>query len=1045
MLVSRILHAVCCAVIVLCSSGILKGQAGNGTVKGTLQDASGAIVAGGKVRLTNLDTNVSRSADTSTEGLYFFGNIPPGPYQLEVEHAGFDKWSGTFTVQVAQTVVVDPQLKVGSLENTVVVNDVAPVVTTEGMSVADVKDALRIRQLPLNGRQISNLFNLTPGVEGGGAPRVNGLKVGAAEITQDGVTIVDRFSGGIQRVQPGLDTVQEFRIETNGSNAKYPRPATVTLVTRGGTNQLHGSLFETLRNNAGGLRARTRQDGDTPATLIRNEFGASAGGPVVLPKLYDGHNKTFWFFAWESLRQREKVFNQDWVPTAAMFNGDFSQVVDNSGVRTNIYDPLTTDANGLRQQFPGNIIPADRISPFFKTLQSITHPPSNSTNPFQGPNLDAFYPLKTNTDSYTAKGDHRFSEQDSLSLRFTRSRFTREQTGGRFGSPAEGLTNGYGTGLTDTLVYSGVLTETHVFTPSFLNEFQMSVNRNPNHQGTLADFTNWSQQLGLPNPFGTNGWPTICAGNFNSCWDADNVKDQNLTAYHVEDNLTLIRGKHSMVFGGRVRRENNNVRELQQSQGSHDFAEAWTALYDAAGDQAVPFTGVGLASMALGLPTYLSNQFNRGYFYFQQYELGFYFHDSWKVTPNLTLELGLRWDKWTPYKEKYNRLVNVDLAHYADRFEVISPDSTSINSLPGVPAGVLTSWAGRGLTWRTANEAGLPSSLIPNVNSDFGPRLGAAYRLGNKMSIRAGYGEYFWTLPLSQILQTSRINPPLNLRFTNELGNLDGTETYGVRTAPQSNFYVGKAGVDVNGTIVIPPSAQTMLPYDYNNWKDTRAREWNFSIERELMRDTALRLSYIGTRGSNLEQRYSLNGREAELNYELRTGQTPPGNRDLMRTNPNWSFGNGVLAKNGYSNSNSLQAEVERRYSAGLAFQVFYAFTRALSTTDAGASTSGNGAINDTAGSPMVPERGQLLGAPDLSYDQRLRLVYYNSTVVPPHRLSWNGIYDLPFGRGKKFGGKVSRWMDALVGGWQIASIGTIRSGTWLALLRTNIFSETPQ
>ena len=463
---------------------------------------------------------------------------------------------------------------------------------------------------------------------------------------------------------------------------------------------------------------------------------------MILPKLYNGRNKTFWFFAWEALRQREKAFNQDWVPTAAMFNGDFSQVVDNNGVHTHIYDPLTTDANGVRQQFPGDIIPADRISPFFKEMQKITHPPSNATNPFQGQNLGAFYPLRTNTDSYTAKGDHHFSENDNLSIRFTRSRYTRQQTGGRFGSPIDGLTNGYGSGLNDTFVYSGVLNETHTFTPAFLNEFQVSVNRNPNHQGTLADFTNWSAQLGLPNPFGTNGWPTICAGSFSSCWDSDNPKDQNLTAYHVEDNMTWIRGKHSMTFGGRIRRENNNVRELQQAQGSHDFAEAWTALYDPSGDQAVPFTGVGLASMALGLPTYLSNQYNRGYFYFQQYELGFYFHDSWKVTPKLTVELGLRWDKWTPYKEKYNRLVNVDLAHYADRFEVITPDNTTMESLPGVPPGVLSSWAARGLTWRTASQAGLPSNLIPDVNNDFGPRLGAAYRLTNKTIFRGGYGEY---------------------------------------------------------------------------------------------------------------------------------------------------------------------------------------------------------------------------------------------------------------------------------------------------------------
>jgi Carboxypeptidase regulatory-like domain/TonB dependent receptor len=1021
-------------------------QAGNGIVKGSVVDASGSIVQGSKVRLTNRDTNISRQDTTSSEGYFYFGQIPPGPYTLEVEQTGFDKWSGDLTVQVGQTVVIEPKLTVGSIANTISVTDAAPVITTEGMQVADVKDAMRIHQLPLNGRQISNLFNLTPGVEGGGAPRVNGMKVGAAEIVQDGITIVDRFTGGIQRVQPGLDTVQEFRIETSGSNARYPRPATVTLVTKSGTNQLHGTLFETFRNNADGLRARTRQDGASPAKLIRNEFGGSAGGPVILPKLYNGKNKTFWFFSYEGLRQREKTFDEDYVPTPDMFRGDFSHNFDNNGVQTHIFDPLTTDAKGVRQQFPGDIIPTARLSPFFATMQSITHTPTNPTNPFQGPNLDVFYPLSTNTDSLTAKGDHRFSDSDNLSLRFTRSHYGRVQAGGRFGSPADGLTNGFGSGLNDTTVYSGTLTETHIFTPNVFSELLIAVNRNPNHQGTLADFTNWSQKLGLPNPFGTTGWPTITAGGFpGNNWDADNAKDQNLTAYHLEDNMTWVKGKHSFQFGGRIRREDNNVRELQQAQGSHDFAEAWTAQYDPSSDQALPFTGVGVASMALGLPTFLSNQFNRGYFYFQQYEVGLYAHDSWKVSPKLTLELGLRWDKWTPYSEKYDRLVTVDLRNYQNQFQVVSPNNTTLESMPNIPPTVLGSWAARGLTWTTADKAGLPSNLVPSPNNDFGPRLGVAYRLDDKTAIRAGFGEYYWTLPLSQILQTSRTNPPLNLRYTNPLGTLDGTSTFAVRSTPQANYYVGQAQVDTNGVITIPPtSAQGAFPYDFRNWEDTRATEWQFTIERQLMRSMAMRLSYIGNHGSNLEQRYALNNQEAQYNYEIRTGQMPPANRDFTRVNPNWNFSSGVLAKNGYSNTNTLQAQIERRYSAGLAFQVFYTFTRSLTTTDAGAATSGNGSINDTTGVAVVPENIQLLGAPNLSYDQRLRLGYYNSTAVPPHRLVWNGIYDLPFGRGKKFGNSVSRLTDALIGGWQLATIGNIRSGTWLSVTANDYLFGDP-
>ncbi len=1031
----RLILNICGFSAFICSH-LMFGQAGSGVVKGTVMDPSGSIVPACKIHFTNQDTNISRDENCSAVGEYYFGQISPGRYTLLVEQPGFEKWSGAMIVQVGQTVVVDPKLSVGAISDTVSVKDVAPVINTEGMQVADVKDGQRIQQLPLNGRQVSNLFNLTAGVEGGGTARVNGLKVGSMEIVQDGVSLVDRFGGGIERVQPGLDTVQEFRIETSSSSARYPRPATVTLVTKSGTNQLHGSLFETFRNNADGLRARARQDGNSPAKLIRNEFGVSAGGPVVIPKVYDGHNKTFWFFAYEGLRQREASFDEDYVPTPAMFQGNFSGISDNNGVLTHIYDPTTTNAQGVRLQFPGDIIPQNRISPFFKTMQSITHLPTSTANPFQGPNLDVFYPLKTDTGSYTAKGDHRFSEKDSLSLRFTRSLYNRTQVGGRFGSPVETLTDGFGTGLNATTVNTGTITETHIFTPSFLNELLIAVNRNPNHQGTLADFTNWGQRLGLPNPFGVTGWPTITAGSFpGNNWDADNPKDQNLTAYHIEDNLTLVKGKHNMSFGGRIRREYSNVRELQQAQGSHGFGDAWTAQYDPTSDQALPFTGIGVASMALGLPTNLSNQFNRGYFYFKQTEAGLYFHDSWKVSSRLTVELGLRWDKWTPYNEKYDRLVNIDITKFASQFQVVTPHNAVLDTLPGIPPTVLSSWAKRGLTWTTADKAGLPGALIPSPNNDFGPRVGAAYRINGKTSIRAGYGEYYWTMPLSQILQTSRTNPPLNLRYTNPLGSLDGTATFAVRSAPQANYYVGQAQVDVNGIIQIPATnAQAMLPYDYRNWNDTKAREWQFTIEREIMRDTALRLSYIGDRGSNLEQRYALNNQEAQYVYSVRTGNAPPANRDFTRVNPNWNFSNGVLAKNGYSNTNSLQAQVHRRFSGGLAFQAFYTFTRSLSTSDAGGTTSGNGSINDTAGSPVVPENIQLLNNPSLTYDQRLRLVYYNSTAIPPHRISWNGIYDLPFGRGKQFGRNASRLTDALIGGWQIATIGNWRSGTWLSV-----------
>jgi hypothetical protein len=641
--------------------------------------------------------------------------------------------------------------------------------------------------------------------------------------------------------------------------------------------------------------------------------------------------------------------------------------------------------------------------------------------------MDEFYPNRFNSYSASVKMDHRFSDADSLSGRFTRSNRNQAQTGGRFGSPRADSVDGFGSGRGETPIYSVSLRHTHIFSPGLFHDLLLLSHRTGNSNGTLADNIDWPSRLGFPNPFGALGWPTFCTDEF--CWDADNRKDEKLTNHGVESNGTWIRGRHTIKFGGKLRYEYNNVRELQQAQGSHTFGGAWTANYDPASDNAVAFTGNGLASMALGLPTFLSNQYNRGYFYFEQQEAGLYVQDSWKISPRLTLDLGVRWDKWTAYREKYNRLVNVDLNAFSNRFEVITPRDVRMEDLPGIPPSVLTSWRARGLTWRTAREAGFPDNLVRGDNNNFGPRLGAAWRAGDRFVIRGGYGEYFWTMPLSQILQTSRTNPPLNLRFTNPIGSFDGTGSFAVRTAPRPEFFVGRATVDTEGTVRIAPAAQSMMPWDARDWKDGRSQSWNLTVERELMRNTSVRLSYIGTHGRDLEQRYSLNAREAEFNYVARTRENPPANRDLMRINKDWAFR--AANRSGYSNNHSLQAEFERRYTNGLAFQWFYVFSRSLTTSDAGGFTSGNGSINATDGIPEVPENIQLLGGGNLNYEDRLRLVYYNSTQIPAQRIRWNGIYDLPFGKGMRFARNAGGLLNHIIGGWQVATIGEWRGGFW--------------
>ena len=323
-------------------------------------------------------------------------------------------------------------------------------------------------------------------------------------------------------------------------------------------------------------------------------------------------------------------------------------------------------------------------------------------------------------------------------------------------------------------------------------------------------------------------------------------------------------------------------------------------------------------------------------------------------------------------------------------------------------------------------------SCRPTITTS-GRALGVAYKLSPKMVIRGSYGEYFWTMPLSQILQASRTNPPFNLRYENPISTADGTGSYGVRTKPLDSYFIGKATIPTTGIVELPSSARGVVPMDWNNWRDGRAQSWHFTIEQELSNMTALRLSYIGNHSGGMEQKFSVGSREAEYNYVARTKLAPPANRDLLRVNKDWSPGN-ATNKTGYSNTNSLQAEIERRFSNGLAFQYFYTFTRSLTTSDAGGFESGGGAINSTNGVFQVPENIQLLGGGNLDYDQRLRLGYQNSTNIPPHRMRWNVVYDLPFGKGKKFGGDVDKAVDLLIGGWQVAGIGDWRSGQWMGV-----------
>ena len=1052
-------------------------QAGLATLSGTITDQSASVIPGVKVTATNTSTGIVYRTEGNAQGVYYIGALPPGPYKITAEKTGFKQWTRTVQLEVSQNAAIDLRMEVGSTTTVVEVTGAPPILNTTGTQVGDVKDYQRINQLPLNGRSVGNLFQLTPGVEGtAGGARVNGMKVGSMAIQLDGITERDRFGGGMVREQPDIGDVQEFSIDTSGSDAKYESPSTVILKSRSGTNQLHGELFETHRNNTGGLLARLRQQAPgTPFPKdIRNEFGGNVGGPVILPHIYNGKDKTFFFFSYEGHREVGRADNEpetfsggNIVPTQAMWNGDLSNKIDAStGTPFTIYDPLTTDANGQRQAFAGNIIPPSRLSAISKALQSITQLPSNNNNPYLADNLTSVYPTFDTENKLTAKVDENINDKNRLSVRWTRDTLFYDQAGGAFGNPAS-PSDGFGTERENSSVTNINVDYTKTISNSALNELILGALRTPTSSGTLADSTNWASKLGTPNPFGVDGWPTLCTDFY--CWDADNRKDEHQTTYIAEDNFTWVKGKHTFELGAYYDKDQNNVRELQQAQGSHYFGPDWTCQYDPVAQACSPFTGSSFASMLLGLPTYLSNQYNRGYFYFRQNHFAWYVNDKWRVTSRLTLNFGVRWDKWTPYAEKQNRIDTAPLDSILNTFQVITPGNNAITSLPGIPPAVLQSYSNRGLNYSTADAYGYPSALFSQDNNNFGPRLGAAFKINDKTVIRGGYGIYYWPTPLSQILQTSRTNPPLNLRFQNLFQGPgvfgEGTNgNYMFITNPGSPStgadYVPNASVDTNGVVPISPSAQSIFPYDGRNWQNDKMQNWNVTLERELPYRMSLRLTYTGNHGSDMEQRVALNNRTPQLTYVNATGQAPAadpafsncGCTDFLRPNPQWNVAYGYMAHNGISNNNSIQAQVERKYHNGMVFQWFYVYDHGLTTTDAGGYDAGNlGGFNNGgnpglggSGGALIPENSIVLGQPNLSFDQLQRLVYSNMVTVPVQHYGWNGLVDLPFGKGKKFLSGASGPLNQLVGGWQMAFIGDWYSGFWQSVNTSYLTTGNP-
>ncbi|MEK7403659.1 MAG: carboxypeptidase regulatory-like domain-containing protein [Acidobacteriota bacterium] len=1006
-------------------------QASTGAVSGTVRDQTGAVIPGAVVSLANTATNVASKTSTNVAGFYLFPGVVPGPYKLAVEASGMQKFEGALTVQVQQSAVVDVVLKVGTTTTAVEVLDVTPLLTVDRPTLGHVLERQRIEQLPINGRYVTSLLQTVPGMEG---TRAYGLREGSHEMVLDGAALSDRLWGGVIRRPPGLDTIEEFKVENNNSSAKFNRPTTIVLSTKSGTNQLHGSAFWTWRNNAFG-KARTRTDYYAKAPFLnRNEFGPSAGGPVIIPKLYNGKDRTFWFFAYEGHRNVAPYTQGYPVPTEAMRNGDFRELVDSQGRQYKIYDPSTTNLQTWSREqvsYRGqlNVIDPARISPLAKYLFSITPLPTMpDVNPMLERNWWAPVPNSTRQWTTTTRLDHRLTDSDRIYGRYTHG--DTWQFAQKFTQPMLNKVPGTVRRLepNKNLALSWVRT----FSPTFFNEVLVSGSRSTWWMGTGEPGIKYADQLGLPNPLDVAGWPGLYdTGLGDYYFETDNTQASSMLYAIVENHATKIAGKHELQFGFYHRYDQLNLLpDQQQNQGNHSWSTGATALYDPSSSRtnplATPFTNHNLANMYLGIMNY-SNQFVRGYFYMRAKEYALYFQDNYKVSPRLTLNLGLRWEYWPPYREKNNIITSFDPQK---RAVVLGQDLDSMYRLGATVPAIVNRLTSLGAKFITYKEAGVPQSLMDSTWKDFGPRLGFAYRAGDgarSFVMRGGYRISYFHIPARPWVARMRSNAPLTARFRTSLTDAsltpDGIGNYGMRSAP--TVIAGKNSRDAVtlNTVSGLNRGSAGASYFARNQPDAQVQDWNLTLEKEVMPDTVVRLGYVGNHGGHLEQFFQYNNPTPDYIWFVTTGERlPTGEYSAVARRSYDKVVYGGIEEyrmTGWSNFNGLQFEMERRYRKGYGFQIFYVVGNTL----------GAGG-QEWSGTSVLPELNQFLpGAVPAGIDERNRFLnYQRDTGIPKHRVRWNWIVDLPFGKGKWLGGNAGGVLDRFIGGWQVAGLGSLRS-----------------
>ena len=888
----------------------LSAQTPSGEISGVVADQAGSVVPGVKVMLTNTATNAPREVQTNDSGLYAFPALPPGIYTLKVEKAGFRAIERkNIEVLTGSANRIDVSLEVGELTNVVEVTGGAPMLQSENASIGTVIENRSIVELPLNGRNYLQLTSLIPGATTNGpsssqgkqrmggqrnsfALNVAGQRIHYNHYSLDGIENTD-LNFNSYMLLPSIDALREFKVESGLFDAEYGRAiAQINVSTKSGTNQYHGTLFEFLRNSS--LDAKNyfdRKDRAIPP-FKRNQYGATIGGPVILPKLYNGTDRLFFLFNWEGLRERKALTQAINVPLTAERLGDFS---GNSSI---IYDPATRvfDAAGnvttAPTPFAGNKIPDNRIHPIAKKLLAF-YPQAQLAG--RVGNFLNDESRKVNADQYTYRVD--FTESGKSNW-FFRHSISHELGYDPYPVPNMGIN-------TDTDVQQGVLANTRTFGGNKVNDARFGLSRLVNsHISPRANTVNVVKELGINIPSDNPlywGVPNIGITGFAGVGEESDAPFINYdTTIQLIDNFSWTFGKHSAKFGGELRRVRYNQIGGVVTRGRFNFDGRFTQqpLLAAASRGGAP-----LADFLLGHFFNAEGQVGAPVANFRSNYFALYAQDNWKITNKLTLNYGLRWENDQPFRDKHDAIVNIDF-RWDNSMEPVYVRAGTGDPYEGGPAFRLAS------DIKYVRDGRFGSRAFQNDLNDFAPRLGIAYQLNSKTVLRTGAGMYYVRDIGNATFDIVR-NAPFTIR----------------RDEPAESFRPNLSFAQP----FVRTGAPTFILINQFNERTSYVAQWSLGLQRELTSNMTVEATYFGSAGVKLRRLQTYN----------QTRPSQLANANLSRPFPKFG-GFQVMNAPSHSSYHALYLKVQQRFAHGMSFLASYAYSKSIDNGSGVRTTDGD-------------------------------------------------------------------------------------------------------